>query len=177
VASPEDDDASRRQQAADRYRPQRVRLLLVAHAPPNNLERYFYYEDVREKDDLFRYVVAGLFGVKPERPDKRHWLGRLRESGVFLVDLVEHPYDGSELTQYVPGLVERAKRFGPDHVVLIKTDVFDAAFNALAHADLPVVRTRLPFPTSGASANLRRGLPQHWPTSAGILQGRSRSVA
>lgn len=47
MASLGDKDADRRRAAADRYRPQRVRLLLVAHAPPNNTERYFYYEDVR----------------------------------------------------------------------------------------------------------------------------------
>jgi hypothetical protein len=157
MASLGDKDADRRRAAADRYRPQRVRLLLVAHAPPHNTERYFYYEDVREKDDLFRYVVAGLFGVKPERADKRTWLGRLSESGVYLIDLIEHPCDRSELVDHIPGLIERAKALRPDHVVLIKTDVFDSAFSGLVDAGLPVVRARLPFPTSGRQRQFEQG--------------------
>lgn len=76
-------------EAAEKYRPERVRLLLVAHAPPDRVERYFYFEQVREKDDLFRYVVQGLFGTMPDREHKRAWLGRLRDAGVFLVDLVD----------------------------------------------------------------------------------------
>jgi hypothetical protein len=157
MASHGDADANRRRQAAGRYRPQHVRLLLVAHAPPNSPDRYFYYEDVREKDDLFRYVIAGLFGAKPGRTDKRMWLGRLSESGVFLIDLIEHPYDGSELIDYVPGLIERAKALRPEHVVLIKTDVFDTAFSALVEAGLPVAQARLPFPTSGRQRQFQEG--------------------
>jgi hypothetical protein len=45
-----------REAAAALYRPQRVRLLLVAEAPPSALNRYFYFEDVRDQDSLFRYV-------------------------------------------------------------------------------------------------------------------------
>jgi hypothetical protein len=145
-----DDEASRRRgEAAERYRPDRVRLLLVAHAPPERVERYFYFERVTEKDDLFRYVVKGLFGRFPERADKAAWLGRLRDAGVFLIDLLERPYDGSDLALHVPSLVERVRQLGPEHVVLIKADVFDAAHGALRRAGVPVVDVRIPFPGSG----------------------------
>lgn len=77
----------RRQQAAERYRPGSVRLLLVAEAPPSDLERYFYFEDVREQDSLFRYVVQAVFDEPPSRAAKAAELGRLREAGVFLIDL------------------------------------------------------------------------------------------
>jgi hypothetical protein len=36
----------RREEAAARYRPDSVDLLLVAEAPPSALDRYFYFEDV-----------------------------------------------------------------------------------------------------------------------------------
>jgi len=149
-----DDAAARcRREAAERYRPQRVRLLIVAHAPPQRIERYFYFETVREKDDLFRYVVKGLFGVFPERPDKVNWLGRLRDSGAFLIDLLEQPYDGSALGQHVPDLIERVRRLDPEHVVLIKVDVFDAAYERLRAVGIPVVNKRIPFPTTGQQRN------------------------
>lgn len=96
MPDPPDADAARRCcEAAECYRPDQVRLLLVAHAPPESLERYFYFEDVREKDNLFRYVIKGLSGSMPERAEKRTWLARLREDGVFLIDLMEGPYDGA----------------------------------------------------------------------------------
>jgi len=126
-----------------------VRLLIVAHAPPERVGRYFYFETISEKDDLFRYVVKGLFGSFPERREKTIWLGRLHDAGVFLVDLMERPYDGSDLALHVPDLVERVRQLDPEHVVLIKVDVFDAAYRGLCAAGLTVVNKRIPFPGSG----------------------------
>jgi hypothetical protein len=48
-----DEARARRAEAAARYRPKAVRLLLVAEAPPSALDRYFYFEDVPEQDSLF----------------------------------------------------------------------------------------------------------------------------
>jgi hypothetical protein len=38
-----------------------------------------------------------MFNAQPDRTDKARWLERLREWGVFLVDLMEHPYGGGRL--------------------------------------------------------------------------------
>lgn len=138
-----------RRLAAERYKPAKVRLLLVAHAPPASVERYFYFEDVREKDDLFRYVAQGLFGQMPARSEKPAYLERVRDAGVFMIDLVERPYDGSDLAGHVPGLVERCRRLDPEQIVLIKVDVYDAAFAPLRRAGLPVVNERIYFPGQG----------------------------
>lgn len=55
----------RRERAARKYQPTQVQFLLVAEAPPGvkpgEPERYFYFE-VGKHDDLFRYVVRGVFG-------------------------------------------------------------------------------------------------------------------
>lgn len=166
VGDLDDADAQRRREAAQKYRPERIRLLLVAHAPPDSIERYFYFEDVREKDDLFRYVVSGLFGSMPDRADKRMWLGRLRDAGSFVVDLVEQPITHAvvgrsakvkDFLPFVPGLIDRARALEPEHIVLIKTDVYDAAFCRLRDAGLPVVDRRMPFPTSGRQKELAHG--------------------
>src|SRR5205823_6407163 len=47
---------ARRRQAAERYRPDVVDLLLVAEAPPSAPDRFFYFEHVTTHDSLFRYV-------------------------------------------------------------------------------------------------------------------------
>ena len=81
--------ARRRRRAAARYRPPEIDLLLVGEAPPEALDRYFYFTGVREHD------------------------------------------------------------MRPKNIILIKVDVFDAAFEALRAAGLPVVKVRIPFPGSG----------------------------
>jgi len=135
--------------AAASFTPPRVGLLLVAEAPPNDLERYFYFEDVIEHDALFRYVTRGVLGREPTRQNKRQTLFALRERAVFLIDLKLDPVDGTPPWDCVDDLVERCRRLNPEKVILIKTSVYDVAFQALATAGLPVVAERIPFPGSG----------------------------
>jgi hypothetical protein len=59
-----------RQEAAERYRPEPVDLLVVAEAPPGAQDRYFYFEDVMEQDSLFRYVARGVLGTEPTRRNR-----------------------------------------------------------------------------------------------------------
>lgn len=139
----------RRERAARKYKPARVKLLLIAEAPPSALDRYFYFDDVRAQDSLFRYVARSILGVEPTRENKAHLLARLRDLGVFLIDLKPDPIDGTPLSESVPGLVRRARRLTPGKVILIKATVYDAAFTALREARLLVVDERVPFPGSG----------------------------
>lgn len=132
--SPPDDDADAagtRSVAALKYRPDRVRLLLIAEAPPLALDRYFYFEDVAEQDSLFRCVVHGLFGIVPARHEKREWLRRLRDAGVFLTDVSEDPRGASALANHVQECVERCRALAPEGIVLIKATVYDAMFGKL----------------------------------------------
>ncbi len=126
-----------------------MKLLLVAEAPPSALDRYFYFENVRAQDSLFRYVARSILGVEPTRENKPQLVEHLRDRGVFLIDLSEDPVDGSPLSNSVDDLVRRAQRLMPDKIILIKASVYDAAFTALREARLPVVDERVPFPGSG----------------------------
>lgn len=143
----------RRREAAARYKPDRIRILLVAEAPPADLSRYFYFEDVGTHDSLFRYVFRTVTNRQPVRESKAKDLAELKAAGVFLIDLKETPVDGSPLTGYVPSLVERCTALAGERIILIKVSVFDAAFEALKAAGLPVVDGRIPFP--GSSQQLR----------------------
>jgi hypothetical protein len=164
-------DAARRRraQAARKFQPAEVKLLLVAEAPPSALDRYFYFEDVREQDSLFRYVSRMLIPVEPTRDNKRQLLARLRDKGVFLIDLSVDPLDGAPLASFVPDLVTRARALGPKKVILIKATVYDAAFAALREAGLPVVDERVPFPGSGQQKRFEvafgRALADSWQRS------------
>jgi hypothetical protein len=144
------DHRSRRVEAAERYRPEHIRLLLIAEAPPEAEDRYFYFHDVHTQDSLFRYVARSLLpDAQPTRENKPVLLAQLRDRGVFLIDLKQDPVDGTALTAYVPDLLRRVQELNPDRIVLIKATVYDAAYAALAAAGLPVSSIRVPFPGSG----------------------------
>lgn len=138
-----------RRAAAHKYRSDQIRLLLVAEAPPTSLDRYFYFEDVSDQDSLFRYVVRVLLGAVPNRHDKPIWLSRLRDAGVFLIDLSEDPYGTSVLKTHVADCVLRCRELMPTKIVLIKVTVYDTMFAPLKAAGLPVIDCRIPFPGSG----------------------------
>jgi hypothetical protein len=144
-----DEGLQRRREAAARYKPQDIDLLLVAEAPPSSLDRYFYFTEVREHDSLFRYVCRVLLGRAPSREGKHELLKELRDRGVFLIDLKETPVDQTPLKTYVPALVERCRELAPRRSVLVKATVFDAAHDQLRTAGLPVSDVRVPFPGSG----------------------------
>ena len=143
---------SMRRAAARKYKPSKVRLLLVAEAPPCDTDRYFYFEQVDRHDWLFRYVWEGLTGEKPEREGKAAHLAALRDAGVFMIDLHEENISEptiADLRPRVPDLVERCRELRPGAIVLIKSVVYDAAYGALCDAGLPVIDERMPFPASG----------------------------
>jgi hypothetical protein len=148
---------NRRARAASRYRPASIDLLLVAEAPPNDLDRYFYFDGVSAHDDLFRYVVKGIFGVMPTRESKAALLKRLREGGVFVIDLKVDPVDGSPLSAYAPDLVSRCAELAPRAIILIKVTVYDNAYKALKQAGLPVIDERIPFPNNSWQTKFEKG--------------------
>jgi hypothetical protein len=92
---PEERALKKRRAAAARYKPDRIDLLLIGEAPPSSEDRFFYFEDVREHDSLFRYVCRVLLEREPTRDNKAELLEDLRRRGVFLIDLRETPVDGA----------------------------------------------------------------------------------
>jgi hypothetical protein len=148
----------RRLAAARRWRPDHVDLLFVVEAPPSALDRYFYFEDVRTHDSLFRHVVEAVLGEKPTR-DKAPYLDALRERGVFLIDLCLDPFSDRReaIPAAVPTLARRIRAIGPRRIVLIGASVYDQAHPALHAAQLPVVEARLPYPGAGQQRRFLEG--------------------
>jgi hypothetical protein len=126
-----------------------VRLLLVAEAPPSALDRYFYFDVVPTQDSLFRYVARAMLKVEPTRANKAELLGRLRDRGVFLIDLWPDPVHARTGSPDVTGLVRRVRQLDPERIIVIKTGVFDTVRGPLLEAGLPLVDERVPFPGSG----------------------------
>lgn len=136
--------------AAERFEPSPVRVLLIAEAPPGAKDRYFYFPSVSSHDSLFRYVARLMLGEEPTRRNKSELLGRLKELGVFLIDVCLDPiYDKRELKACLPSLLDRVAVHRPEHVILIKRTVWDVAYRLLRDAGYSVNEEVVPFPGSG----------------------------
>jgi len=138
---------SRLQPSPARFKPEAIDLLLVAESPPNSLDRYFYFDDVTEQDSLFRYVSKMILGELSDRSHKSDDLARLRDAGVFLIDVKEQP--GKPAVSHVGDVVERCRQLSPPADHSDEGTVYDLVYTALLDAGLPVVDERIPFPGSG----------------------------
>lgn len=87
--------------------------------------------------------------IELTRDNKASLLAQLRDRGVFLIDLNPDPVDGPALSSHVPALLARIAELTPERIILIKADVYDAAYPALSAAGLPVSGVRVPFPSHG----------------------------
>lgn len=144
-----------------KYKPERIKLLLIAEAPPDDIQRFFYYEDVHERDYLFLGIVEAISpDVKTKYIDsnrnpkvKRMVLEWLKELGVYLIDLSDKPIHGNrdDLPTNLPSLIAKVKSLINDDTVisLVKVNVYDTAFDILNKKFNNVVNLRIDFPSSG----------------------------
>ncbi|HEU4556132.1 MAG TPA: hypothetical protein VFS25_25015 [Chitinophaga sp.] len=158
-------------QARLKYKPDRVKYLLIAEAPPNSVERFFYYEDVREKDFLFLGVIEVLY---PELKDrymsegrnaqlKTEILKQLKTDGFYLIDLSDEPVQKNipfiEMTYFLPGLLAKLDQLVDEEtkIVIIKANVFEVVFPLVnAKYKGQVANVKVPFPSSGQQKNFRK---------------------
>ncbi len=165
------------QSARLKYKPDKIKILFVAEAPPENIERFFYYENVKEKDALFINLIRLLYpeyrdqnggSVKEIRKNKKSILERFKNDGYYLIDSIPDPIKLSmygykkvqlinnrreELAKEIKSLIAPGP-YNPEKpqvgVVLIKATVFDALFDyLLVEQRLPVLNNniKIPFPS------------------------------
>lgn len=158
-----------RARAAAKYRPVKTRILFVAESPPKALDRYFYFEEVKSGDWLWIALMKGLFPsewrrTKEERPRKRQWLSRFRDSGFWLVDAVKEPVSGSSrqrvalIESVAPALISEIREIGPQKVILVKATVHQGLYRELTDAGICVANEKpLPFPAAGRQSQFENG--------------------
>jgi hypothetical protein len=147
--------------AAAKYRPTETTVLFVAEAPPDSLDRYFYFENVKRDDWLWIALMKALYTqewgeTKTERQRKKWWLLKFKKDQFRLIDAIKFPIAGSHgirvqgIRSGARELIEEIKQIVPRQIVLIKATVHEVLFTKLKDAGLPVVnRQALPFPGSG----------------------------
>lgn len=161
-------------QARLKYRPEKIRVLFIAEAPPENVERFFYYEDVRDHDALFVNLIRALYAdyrdadIKDIRREKGKLLERFRDDGYYLIDALPEPISlklsprerEKLIKSQTDHLVDEVRKIGPENgVVLIKATVFHSIYDALIQAGLQIRNTEpVPFPSSGQQVNFQESI-------------------
>lgn len=149
------------EKAREKYKPETVKYLLVAEAPPDSLERFFYYDNVRQHDYLFLGVAEALYPKLKEQfllsgrssEIKNSILQAFQKDGFYLLDLSELPLSflDTDLQSQLPTLVNNINSIADDNtqIILIKANVYDIAFNFLKQKFKNLIDQRITFPGQG----------------------------
>jgi hypothetical protein len=149
------------EQAREKYKPDEIKYILVAEAPPESLDRFFYFLNVRSSDWLFLGVMQALYSQqkdeylirKRDSALKEKLLLRFKEDGFYLVDLLDYPlsYYTGNLSETTAELIKKVKHLANERtqIILIKANVFDTAFTVLKESGFNVIDKKIDFPASG----------------------------
>jgi hypothetical protein len=146
------------------YRPEHIKVLLIAESPPPPPEfggsRHFYRADPPRPDDrLFNNTMRALYPETAELSDqelqqqKEQWLRRFQADGWFMIESLErslaHKVTKKErqvfIKEHLDRLIERVSGLAdPDtKLILIKSNVFDVAAEPLRAAGFTVLNQKL----------------------------------
>jgi hypothetical protein len=149
--------------ARRRYRPHKVRLLLIAESPPSS-GGFFYFPTTIGKDHLFRETMKAVDLWPKNEPmckgvDKRSMLRRFQSMGFYLLDTCDSPVDKlrpverrEAVLQQIPRLVKDVIKVNPSHIFIVKSSIFNPVSQALKeYGFLPRLRNvrPVPFPSHG----------------------------
>ena len=158
---------SRYATARNKYKPAGISTLLIGEAPPCDLDRYFYFEEVPKQDSLFLEIMGVLYPelkaayLKSKRDPalKAELLEHFQSDGYWLMDLSEVPHEltGGSPEDSLPGLLERVKKVADKktNIILIKSNVYDCCYPALKELGFKISDERIPFPGSGQQGVFR----------------------
>ena len=115
--------------------------------------------------------MKGLYGDQfgktwSERPNKRAWLTRFAKDGYRLIDALKSPTRESPrrrirlMREGADDVINEIRAIAPDQILLIKVTVYDALFEAIREARLPIIDARLPFPGFGRQTEFQLAFTQ-----------------
>lgn len=153
------------------WKPAAVRILLIGESPPDDggdptQRRFFYAEPLTQHDSLFRSVVDALYcsGKLTKGDPKAPWLERLRDDGVFLIDLATRPVNASDdrareqaRRDGVDACIKRVTQLNPEGIIICHIPSYDLLAVPLRAAGLPLLHEKpIPFPWGQLASQLHR---------------------
>ncbi|OGC91087.1 MAG: hypothetical protein A2142_07090 [candidate division Zixibacteria bacterium RBG_16_48_11] len=153
------------QRAREKYRPNRIKVLFIAESPPAFKEkpRYFYLENVPDKDFLFIEMMKTLYKKEFSNYDrspemKRRFLTKFRDEGYFLIDAVEFPINQLPKDSRDQAIIQNKMRLHQQiqetcrdstPIILIKANVHRLLYDDLSGKYKVLNSNPVPFPAQG----------------------------
>jgi hypothetical protein len=150
--------------ARQKYKPEKIKFLLVAEAPPKEGSgRFFYFENVSDKDSLFLETMKVLYpseytDTKMVRLHKRRFLEKFQADGFYLIDATHTPMRDSspsrkrqQIRESLPSLRSKLTQLATDGVgiILISATVYEVCSNVLGNEGFNILNEELiDFPGS-----------------------------
>src|SRR6266581_6282674 len=149
--------------ARRKYRPRKIRLLLIAESPPSS-GGFFYFPMTIGKDHLFRETMKALDLWPENEPmrrgvDKRPMLLRFQSMGLYLLDTCDFPVDKMRpmerreaVRQQMPRLINEVIDADPHHIFVVKSTIFNPVIIALRESGFQsriLNSGPVPFPSHG----------------------------
>lgn len=151
-----------------KYKPKKIKYLLIAETPPkSSSERFFYFENVTTQDSLFLETMKAVYpditdglNAKMIRNQKKKFLNKFMNDGFYLIDSLktsfEIEYSNKEKIRLIKSgqekLLKEIKSFHNDdtQVLLISKRVFEANYTYLEDNKIKVAnKDFIDFPGSG----------------------------
>jgi hypothetical protein len=160
-------------EASEKYKPDKIKYLIVAESPPKNPDNYFYFLDVKKHDGFYLEIINALYchnriDSKCLRDNKDKFLKCFQRDGFYLIDAVETRIESSKrkdkekaIRESLPGLRKRLDcHCDPEtKVILIVATVFDVCFQELKSKDINVINEeKIPYPGNGQQKVFRQRL-------------------
>ncbi len=157
--------------ARRKYKPKDIKYLLIAEAPPDeSSDRFFYFEDVKEKDSLFLETMKVLYpgnytDPKIVRKKKKQFLNKLKEDGFYLIDSTDQPMPNFKrhhkiklIKDALPSLIEKVKNLANEDtkIILISSTVYEVCNGLLIKENVNVINEEMiDFPGTGRQIKFR----------------------
>ena len=168
--------------AREKFRPEYIKTLFVAEAPPSvDSGGFFYFMPIARGDTLFLEMMKVLYprecvniNASAVRKRKSELLKQFKRDGFFLIDAVELPLPKhatlsvkkAAIRKSLPVLKRKLTELcGPDTgVVLISRPVYDICSPALKADRFNVINTEMiDFPASARQVQFRQKLTRLLP--------------
>ncbi len=170
-------DADVFESAREKFRPDHIKTLFVAEAPPSvDSGRFFFFVPVTRGDTLFLEMMKVLYprerfniNASDVRKRKYELLEQFRRDGFFLTDAVKALLPKRATQSVKKGAIRRSlpklkgklrELCDPDtKIVLISRPVYDICFQALKAEGFNVINTEMiDFPAAGRQPQFRQKL-------------------
>lgn len=152
-----------------RYKPARIKCLLLAESPPpNDSDRFFYFEDVPKYDSLYITTMKALFSnnfihfrsrdtTRKLRLEKGLYLKKFQDLGLYIEDASKiamprkstYSIKSRILKSELNGLIIRMKPYVRNQipVILISKSVHNVCFETLINEKVNILNQEVvPFP-------------------------------